>query len=50
MHRDIKLDNILVKIKADAPPKDIQESDRAISDFEFKIGDLGLAKTLQSER
>jgi len=26
-----------VKIKADAPPKDIQESDRAISDFEFKI-------------
>jgi serine/threonine protein kinase len=49
MHRDIKLDNILVKLKADAP-KDIQELDRAISDFEFKIGDLGLAKTLQSEK
>jgi len=36
MHRDLKLENILVKSK--------HPEAAAISDFEFKIGDMGLAK------
>ena len=49
MHRDIKLDNILVKLKEDSRA-DIPQAQRSISDFEFKIGDLGLAKTFANER
>jgi|LauGreDrversion4_2_1035121.scaffolds.fasta_scaffold862633_1 serine/threonine protein kinase len=36
MHRDLKLENILVKSK--------HPQAAAISDFEFKIGDMGLAR------
>lgn len=36
MHRDLKLENILVKSK--------HSEAAAISDFEFKIGDMGLAR------
>jgi serine/threonine protein kinase len=46
MHRDIKLDNVLVKLKSATDPT----AARRISDFEFKLGDLGLAKTLKSEQ
>jgi len=38
MHRDIKLDNILVKSKYG----ESQHFD--LSEYEFKLGDLGLAK------
>lgn len=38
MHRDIKLDNILVKSKSpNSEPIDLSE-------YEFKLGDLGLSK------
>ena len=37
MHRDIKRDNILVNQKPGT-------TGRVISDFEFKLGDFGLAK------
>ena len=39
IHRDIKLDNILVKRKTNTAGRDIKE-------FEFKLGDMGLAKQL----
>ena len=47
MHRDIKLDNILVKQKLGGMG---DFSERKISDFEFKLGDLGLAKSILSEK
>jgi serine/threonine-protein kinase ULK/ATG1 len=47
MHRDIKLENILVHKK---PRKSFQhDSNLKISDFEFKLGDMGLAKSLNSK-
>lgn len=52
MHRDIKLDNILVKSK---PRSSFNGQGRGvgrrkdISDFEFKLGDLGLAKNFVDE-
>ena len=53
MHRDIKLDNILVKMK---PQKNSNVNGRRllnkqadISEFEFKLGDLGLAKNIVDE-
>lgn len=47
MHRDIKLDNILVKKKANVNADPLRSS---ISNFEFKLGDLGLATPAQSDR
>jgi len=41
MHRDIKLDNILVNLKEGAAGNQIR-------DFEFKLGDMGLAKSMDS--
>ena len=42
MHRDIKLTNIMVNLK-----QTVKDSDPVdISNYEFKIGDMGLAKTL----
>ena len=46
MHRDLKLENILVNKKTEAYNKG---SNLKISDFEFKIGDMGLAKSLNSK-
>lgn len=46
MHRDLKLENILVNKKSEAYNKG---SNLKISDFEFKIGDMGLAKSLNSK-
>ena len=37
MHRDIKLENILVKLRGGKPGTSVR-------DFEFKITDMGLAK------
>jgi serine/threonine protein kinase len=37
MHRDIKLENILVKLRGGKPGTSVR-------DFEFKIADMGLAK------
>ena len=45
MHRDIKLDNILVKCKQRGLSMAAKEC-LSIDQFEFKLGDLGLAKTL----
>ena len=36
VHRDLKLENILLKQKGRA--------DKSVADFEFKIADMGLAK------
>ena len=45
MHRDIKLDNIFVKLKDPNPAASLSEiRDMTIDKFEFKIGDFGLAK------
>lgn len=49
MHRDIKMDNILVTLKRNKQPG-LSLKDRCIEDFEFKLGDLGLAKPILSER
>ena len=46
MHRDIKLENILVKTKKES--KNVDFKNRLISDFEFKLGDLGLAKNFST--
>ena len=46
IHRDLKFDNIMVSKKASAFNRIGQIE---ISDFEFKIGDMGLAKKLSSE-
>ena len=43
MHRDIKFDNIMVNFKNET--KNSEHID--ITDFEFKIGDMGLAKKLR---
>ena len=48
MHRDIKLDNILVKRKPGSPSS-IAPEDLPIDQFEFKLGDLGLAKNLNRD-
>ena len=52
MHRDIKLDNILVKTRrswaaSDGTPwgSNVSELVAPIDTFEFKLGDLGLAKS-----
>jgi serine/threonine-protein kinase ULK/ATG1 len=45
MHRDIKLDNILVQSKRKNVPRDLVDNGQMpITDYEFKLGDLGLAK------
>ena len=44
MHRDIKLDNVFVKMKKTAKNKRENIEDLSIDNFEFKIGDFGLAK------
>lgn len=48
MHRDIKLDNILVKRKPQAS-RSVAAEDLPIDQFEFKLGDLGLAKSLNRD-
>ena len=45
VHRDIKLENILVTRVGEARPVD-RIADPTIEDFAFKIGDLGFAKEL----
>lgn len=52
MHRDIKLDNILVKLKNRRSSKLRSGRDKfslPIDDYEFKLGDLGLAKTFKRD-
>ena len=55
MHRDIKLDNILVKRKTDRSNVQSDSETNAakcslpIECYEFKLGDLGLAKTIKRE-
>ena len=49
MHRDIKLDNILVKRKRTRIYNNWAPEDLPIDQFEFKLGDLGLAKCLNRE-
>ena len=48
MHRDIKLDNILVKRKQKVHENSAKFS-LPMECYEFKLGDLGLAKTIQRE-
>lgn len=43
VHRDLKVDNILVSKKLNAPHAEFK-----IEDFEFKLADLGLARSLDS--
>lgn len=43
MHRDIKLENIIVNRKENVPGTHVQ-------DFEFKLGDMGLATSLRKSR
>ena len=45
MHRDIKLDNIMVNKKPGIPDSNPVE----ITNFEFKLGDMGLAKAMNSK-
>ena len=47
IHRDIKLDNILVHRKV-AQNNRYESKPPEITDFEFKLGDMGLAKSMQS--
>ena len=47
MHRDIKLDNIFVKLKDGYRRKNISEL--PIDYFEFKLGDFGLAKKFRGK-
>ena len=52
MHRDIKLDNILVKLKNRRSSKLRSSRDKfclPIDSYEFKLGDLGLAKTFKRD-
>ena len=53
MHRDIKLDNILVSTKKGSGSQtNLANSDKyslPIDQYEFKLGDLGLAKNLTRE-
>ena len=44
MHRDIKLENIMVKKKPSAYRN--EDGQIQISDFEFKVGDVGIGKKL----
>ena len=48
MHRDIKLDNVFVKTKSEARaaagPLNSDVRTMPIDNFEFKLGDFGLAK------
>lgn len=57
VHRDIKLDNILVKTKANPMEfkinnfyNDSQKISRSfhVEDYDFKLADLGLAKSIGS--
>lgn len=41
MHRDLKLENIMVNKKPGKLSDPVE-----ITDFEFKLGDMGLAKTM----
>lgn len=43
MHRDIKLDNVMVKRTLASATK--HQRELSVRDFEFKVGDMGLAKT-----
>ena len=51
MHRDIKLDNVFVKLKDVAPAAHQRQDIRKlpIQNFEFKIGDFGLAKKFEEK-
>ena len=52
MHRDIKLDNILVTRKKGIDPALTQRYSKfamPIDCYEFKLGDLGLAKTVRRD-
>ena len=53
MHRDIKLDNVLVKRKHSSTSisssKDDEKYCLPIDSYEFKLGDLGLAKLLKRD-
>ena len=53
MHRDIKLDNVLVKRKVlnddDCHLSMDQDSTLPLHEYEFKLGDLGLAKNVMDE-
>lgn len=44
MHRDLKLENIMVNLKPGLPSDPIE-----ITNFDFKLGDMGLAKTMKSK-
>ena len=46
MHRDIKLDNIFVRLKNPAMQPHVKEL--PIDSFEFKLGDFGLAKKFKT--
>lgn len=51
MHRDIKLDNILVQSKIQRVPEEAESTGQLpITDYEFKLGDLGLAKAYMDEK
>ena len=43
MHRDLKLDNIMVSMKPGV------QGPIEITNFEFKLGDMGLAKAMNSK-
>ena len=51
MHRDIKLDNVLVKRKLNRGEKQVLHKDSSLPiwEYEFKLGDLGLAKNVMDE-
>ena len=49
VHRDIKLDNILVKSRGRRPFGDFgnQQNSMRVEDYEFKVADMGLAKNVK---